>query len=256
MVERTLNWFRRSVAQYPARAVAIVVWIGAIAAARLYMSANDIGVGELLEDLQSLLADNWYGPLLYIAVYLIRPLTLFPASWYTVLAGNVFGLPAGFAIALVSGTVSSLVPYTMGRWFAPERSVETVRDELTRLQRFVDLMQRNPFQTVLTMRLLFLPYDGVSLLAGGLRLPLLPFLTATAIGNVPGTFFYVGLGASIDGDLTSGELTLNPWVLAASVGVLVVSLLLSRLIRARGDMDHIRNETNSDNKQTGESLNA
>ena len=86
---------------------------------------------------------------------------------------------------------------------------------------------------LLTMRLLYLPYDAVSVLAGNLRIPFWKFALATATGNIGGTFAFVGLGASIEGDLASGQLSLNPGVLVFSLLVLVASLALSRYLNRK-----------------------
>jgi uncharacterized membrane protein YdjX (TVP38/TMEM64 family) len=101
------------------------------------------------------------------------------------------------------------------------------------LKRFTGLMRRNPFQAILTMRLLYLPYDAVSLVAGNLRLPFIAFFLATALGNVAGTFAFVGIGASIEGDIAAGEISLNPVTLVVSGVILVVSLAISRYLNSR-----------------------
>jgi uncharacterized membrane protein YdjX (TVP38/TMEM64 family) len=87
------------------------------------------------------------------------------------------------------------------------------------------------------MRLLFLPYDLVNVVAGGLRIRFLPFLAATALGSLPGTVSFVLLGASID-DLDDGVGGIDPWALAAGVVVLVVSLLTARSLRRREEVVH------------------
>jgi uncharacterized membrane protein YdjX (TVP38/TMEM64 family) len=153
---------------------------------------------------------------------------LFPASLLTILGGNVFGLWPGFLYVLIAGTVSAAIPYAVGRWFArgqPQKPLEE-----SAIQRFIRLLRRNPFQAVLTMRLIYLPYDAVSLVAGSLRIPFLLFMLATLIGNVAGTLSFVGVGASIEGDLAAGELSLNPAVLVFSGIVLIASIALSRML--------------------------
>ncbi|MEO1287034.1 MAG: VTT domain-containing protein, partial [Chloroflexota bacterium] len=200
---------------------------------------NDIGFGELIRQLSDILTGTWYGPLLYIVVYLLRPLILFPASLLTLLAGNIFGLAYGFVYALIAGTTSSVIPYAVGRWFSNEDEAkeEALDDEKgSRIKQFMGLLRKNPFQAVLTMRLLFLPYDAVSLLAGAFRVGFVPFFLATAIGNIGGTFAYVGAGASIEGDITTGNLSdvsLNPVTIALTVAILVISIVVSRVLSKR-----------------------
>jgi len=228
-----LQGVRRWVVAHRIQIFALIFWLMLVMVARVYMQQNGMTVPELVESLRSVLVNAWYGPLLYIIAYLLRPLILFPASWLTALAGNIFGLGLGFVYAMIAGTLSAGFPYVVGRWFAGDEAA-TQESDSNRLRRFVGAMRRNPFQTVLTMRLLYLPYDAVSLLAGSLRLPFVAFALATIIGNIGGTLVYVALGASVDGDLTANTLSFDPVLIAFSVVVMVLSIAISRLLRGRG----------------------
>lgn len=208
--------------------IAVVFWFALIVVSRQYMTTNDVDFLEIAVQLQTVLTTAWYGPLLYLLIYLLRPVILFPASLLTILGGTVFGLWPGFLYVLIAGTVSAAIPYAVGRWFSrgePQNPLEE-----SAIQRFVRLLRRNPFQAVLTMRLTYLPYDAVSLVAGSLRIPFLVFMLATLIGNVAGTLSFVGVGASIEGDLAAGEVSLNPAVLVFSGIVLIASIVLSRIM--------------------------
>lgn len=230
---RVIHWAKNNTIQL----VAVVFWVVLIVTVRQYMTANDLTFGELVNQLAEVLTGTWYGPLIYIVIYLLRPLILFPASLLTILAGTVFGLPLGFAYALVAGTLSAAIPYGIGRWFSGGEKADTdeAEDESANLlKRFTDLLKRNPFQAVLTMRLLYLPYDAVSLVVGSLGIAFIPFALATAIGNIGGTLSFVGIGASADIDFATGEFGgINPLVLGFSVTILVVSLGISRYLNKR-----------------------
>ncbi|MEL6405841.1 MAG: VTT domain-containing protein [Chloroflexota bacterium] len=234
IITRIWQWVKN----HPTQITALIFWTIVILGTRQYMQANNLGFAELAMQLSDLLTGTWYGPLLYIVIYLLRPLILFPASLLTLLAGSIFGLAFGYVYALIAGTISALIPYSVGRWFSSEEEAKEEAlgdgdDEESRLQKFIGAMRENPFQAVLTMRLLFLPYDGVSLLAGGLRIGLIPFMAATMIGNLGGTFAYVGAGASIEGDLTTGEVSVDPTIIALTVGILIVSIVVSRVLNRR-----------------------
>lgn len=230
------------------RALLVVLfWLSLIVLTRQVMQANDLTFTALIEQLQSLLTGAWYGPLLYIGVYLIRPVVLFPAWLLTVLGGNTFGLAAGFIFVLLGGTLSALIPFLIGRSFTSGETSTPAED--TRLSRFVGVLRRNPFQAVLVMRLLYLPYDGVSILAGTLRIPVLAFFAATAVGNVGGTLSFVGIGASLEGRLSSGELSVNAESLVFSFAILIVSFGLSYIlnrINSRRSLAAVTDEVNSD----------
>lgn len=225
-----VRWAKNHVTQL----VGVGIWVVIILGTRQYMQANDLTFTELVNQLAELLTGTWYGPLIYIIIYLLRPLILFPASLLTILAGSIFGLAFGFLWGLIAGTLSAAIPYAVGRWFSSETPEEAAEQaDANALQRFIGLMRRNPFQAVLTMRLLYLPYDAVSLIAGNLRIPFVAFALATALGNLGGTFSFVGIGASIEGDISTGEVSINPAIFAFSAVVLVSSLALSRYLNKR-----------------------
>jgi uncharacterized membrane protein YdjX (TVP38/TMEM64 family) len=224
-----INWLK----MHRLKLLALLFWVILVLVVRQVMQTQNITFAELTNQLGDTLTGTWYGPLLYIVAYLLRPLVLFPASLMTALAGNVYGLGWGFVIGLIAGTLSAGIPYAVGRWFSRDDNPLDNDESASRLRRFTDLMKENPFQAVLTMRLLYLPYDAVSVLAGNLRIPFWKFALATAVGNLGGTFAFVGIGASIEGDLASGQLSLNPGVLVFSVVVLIASLALSRYLNRK-----------------------
>jgi uncharacterized membrane protein YdjX (TVP38/TMEM64 family) len=208
--------------------VAVLFWLALLLVMRQYMAANQLSFAQLAAQLQTTLSGAWYGPPLYIAVYLVRPVILFPASLLTILGGSVFGLWPGFLYVLIAGTASAILPYGVGRWFSGAQAQE--QSQPSTIQHFIRMLQQNPFQAVLIMRLIYLPYDAVSLVAGGLHIPFLSFFIATALGNVAGTLSFVGLGASLEGDLAAGEVSINPAVLLFSGLILVISIVISRLL--------------------------
>lgn len=205
---------------------ALCFWLLILLASRQYMQTYDLSFTDLTEELAVLLSDSWFGPLIYAGVFLIRPLILFPSTLITVLGGYIFGFWFGMLYVLLAGTASSIIPYSLGRWFSSSQNHDIEAE--SKIQQFIQKLQNNPFQAVLTMRLLFLPYDAVSFVAGSLKIPFWKFLLATALGNVAGIVSFVGIGASIEGDLASGDLSLNPKILVFSLVTLILSIGISQ----------------------------
>lgn len=228
MQPNPLHAIWKRIQPYRTGIIAIAFWLVLILAVRQFMQANNLTFNDFVNQLSLLLRGTWWGPVLYVLVYLIRPVILFPASLLTLLGGNVFGLWPGFIYVLLAGTASSIIPYGVGRWFSSDQPTENKNHSA--IQRFVSTLRRNPFQAILIMRLIYLPYDAVSLLAGSLRVPLAIFLLATSIGNLAGTLSFVGLGASVEGDITSGSLVVNPVVITFSIVILIASVTISRLL--------------------------
>ena len=114
--QRLLGW----IVQHRAKIVTLLVWVAGLIGLRMYMDASALTFGDITSQLQSRLSDYWYGPLLYILIYLLRPLTFFPGTLLTILGGSVFGIGWGFVLSLIAGTLSAVIPYAFGRWFSAE----------------------------------------------------------------------------------------------------------------------------------------
>ncbi|MGB0388357.1 MAG: TVP38/TMEM64 family protein [Ardenticatenaceae bacterium] len=170
-----------------------------------------------------------YAPWLYMGAQAARPMLL-PASLLTIAGGLLFGPYWGVLYAVAGSSASAMFGYVIGHYLGERVTVrEGASQEV--VQRYAEGMRQNPFESVLTMRMLFLPYDLVNYLAGALQIEWQPFLLASVLGSLPGTISFVLLGASIEGNLITGIPTLNPATLAASGVIFVSSLALSRYLK-------------------------
>jgi uncharacterized membrane protein YdjX (TVP38/TMEM64 family) len=222
------------------KVIAIVFWLAIVVSVVVYQRSTGLSPQELganlADGLSEFIAGTWYGPFIYIFVYFLRPVIMFPASILTILAGNLYGLAWGMFWGLIAGTASSIIPFYAGKWLfkgkeQDEKKKKNDEDATGQLQKFAGVLRDNPFQTVLTMRLLFLPYDPVSIFAGSLGVPFWKFFVATLAGNVVGSIPYIALGASVQGNPFTAEAEFNPWILVLAVTMLVLSIGFSRLIK-------------------------
>lgn len=213
--------------------VALTFWLLFLGAYWYYVQVNDLTIADSVQDLAALLTQSAFGPLLYIIIYWLRPLIFFPASILTVLSGFLFG-PIGIVYTMIGANGSALVAYTVGYFFGQD-VLQDKEGSAGFIQKYTTRMRENSFETVLLMRLIFLPYDLVNYAAGFLRIKWLPFLVATAVGSIPGTISFVLLGASFGtlDELLAGELKVNPPVLVSSIALIVVSIGFSRLLKRR-----------------------
>lgn len=224
---RTMVWLQRG-------AVA-TVWVAAIVAWQVYQSSTDLSTSETAQRFIDSVGGAWWGVFAYVLVYLARPIVLFPASILTIVGGILFGPVLGVAVVVVAANASAMIAYGVGRLLgrtpgAPDTTTTPVEASLAR--RWSMRMRNNSFETVLVMRLLFLPYDLVNYLSGVLRLRWLPFLLATALGSLPGTVSFVLLGASLD-RVDEGLGGIDAATLVASIMIFVASLLIARVLRRR-----------------------
>jgi uncharacterized membrane protein YdjX (TVP38/TMEM64 family) len=218
------------------RSVVAAVWIAAIIAWQVYRSSNGLSATEAGQEFIDTVGSAWWGVFAYVALYLARPIVLFPASVLTVIGGVLFGPVLGVAVVVVAANASAMIAYGVGRLLGRAPGTlddgSTADDDVSFARRWSARMRANSFETVLTMRLLFLPYDLVNYLSGVLRLRWLPFLLATALGSLPGTVSFVLLGASLD-RIDDGFGGIDPATLGAGLVIFVVSLVIARRVRRR-----------------------
>lgn len=146
-----------------------------------------------------------------------------PRSWVSVMAGGVFGAATGFTLSLVAAIVGSTVNFYTGYLF--------LRGPLSRRlpERFApwrERLRKNGFYWVLYLRLFPISNSTMtSLLAGAVRMKLLHFVAASAIGFVPQTAALTLLASS------AAKSNIQQFILGISLFVLV--LVLFRVMRKR-----------------------
>ncbi len=209
-------------------------WLALLSAFAVYIFSLGLPLDEALQQtvrqLVNFIRDNPLAPLIFIGLYTLRPIVLFSAVLLTLAGGALFGAVWGVVYTVIGANLGATLAYFIGYFFG-QNALEAEDEDTGRLQRWIGKMRSNSFETVLTMRFIFLPYDLVNYLAGFLRINYWAFILATILGSLPGTLSFVLLGASTGLNAEGGGF--NPWVLVASVVIFVASLGLSRLLKRR-----------------------
>ena len=208
--------------------MALTFWVLLLGGYQLYAWRSEPTPVEAVRVLVGFMENGVAGAIVFLAVYTVRPLILFPASVLTVGAGFVFGPILGVVLTVVGSNISATVAYLAGRYFGES----LVRSEGV-VRRYTGRLRENSFETVLTMRFVFVPYDLVNYLAGFLRIAPLAFILATALGSLPGTVAFVLLGASFETNFSTGTMAFNPPVLVAAAIIFVLGIAASRCFKRR-----------------------
>lgn len=228
------SWFQK----HGQKVFAAAFWLLLIGLYAAYTVRNELSPLGTLRQLLDFLSGSAYGPLLFILLYTLRPLVFFSALVLTVGAGFLYGPVLGIVYTVVGANLGASLAYLIGRFFGrgvlpSGGSPDNAPDKAGRLSRYADRLRNNAFETVLTMRFIFLPYDLVNYLAGFLRVRYAPFILATILGSLPGTVAFVLFGASTEGDFSGGLPSVDARVLIASAAIFVASLAVSRLLKRR-----------------------
>ena len=224
-------------ARHWSKLIAAGIWVALIGTIIWIMRANDLTLSEFFLAGIAWAQASPLAPLAYILLYAIRPLTLFSSVLLTLAGGFLFGPAWGVLYTVIGANLSATVAFFVGRYFGS--GVLDDGESQGLVQRYARRMRENSFETVLIMRLIFLPYDLVNYLAGFLRIHYGAFILATIIGSIPGTIAFVFLGASLSPDeitamFMTGEVPSLDWrILAVSALMFVVSIVLSRVMKRR-----------------------
>lgn len=221
--------FYRWVTQYRYRLLFLGVWITAV----IIILSNTITLDSIdyyFATIKIFFTDSWWGWLLFLSLFILRPVFLVPATVLALLSGILFGLSGGLPIALAGAVISATVGYWIGRGFP----IATERISFTCIKVWHQALQDRPFDTSLVMHLAMLPFDAINYFCGMLRIKFPPFLLGVAVGAIPGAFNVVLLGASIDIEQvlegTISPSVINGWYLLAAVGIFVASQLVRRYL--------------------------
>ena len=176
------------------------------------------------------------GPLIYITLYAIRPVVLFPATLMTVMSWALFGFWWGMAFTMVWENMSASFAYLLWRIFGKKLigksgGVGIVADIKSKAN-------EAPFMTILMTRLLFFPFDLVNYVSGFLKINFKWFFLATLVWIIPwasifilaGSAFHSSTITSFNDALKNVDITL----LYLAAVLFVLSIIVAKVLKKRG----------------------
>ncbi len=219
------------------RVIVLALWLGTAIGAWIFARARGMGPEAVGLGFVHVVSQTVWGPALYVGAYVARLAFLFSATVLTLAGGFLFGPLRGTLLTVLAANLSAVAAYYIGRrlgaaWISEDGPPGGDRFGAGRLHAWRERMQASPFEAVLVMRLIYLPFDGVSIVAGALRLPLGAFVLATMIGTLPGTVQFVLFGASLE-SFRLAEPGLRLDYAAAGLGLGLAGLLIARFVRGR-----------------------
>ncbi|KZZ85795.1 SNARE associated Golgi family protein [Bacillus sp. SJS] len=172
------------------------------------------------------------GPVVYILLYTVRPLTLFPASILSLAGGLAFGPISGMIYIMAGASGGALVAFFLSRTFG--RKMVPDSEWISSLKKIIE---KNGFLYVLVLRILpIVNFDLISYAAGLTTIRWGSFLLATIIGIIPGTFAYSFLGSSFTSD--------NKMIIFIAIGIFIILAIIPILFRKKMKKWLFSNEEN------------
>ena len=142
-----------------------------------------------------------WGPLVYLLLYTVRPLLLFPSLLLNVAAGILFPPAIGIPCLLLGGLGSAALLFYMARTGIGSEFFDLHGGKWgTRIHHYLSDSAKN-FQRMLWLRTVPLfPYDVISLVAGCTKMKFVTFAVTTLLGMIPGAIAYNILGDALSGN--------------------------------------------------------
>jgi len=176
-------------------------------------------------------AQSGWTPLLILALYVISNAVMFPNTvlcFATILA---LGTHPGLLYATVGSLLAALSAYAGGRYYG---AGPLTRLQIKGLARMGEALRQGGVLQVTLLRLLPLaPFSVVNLVAGAVRVRVLPFTIGTVFGMLPGNLLFTAFGRQLRQLIAHPTPTGIAAMAGVTLGASVVFWYLHRLTVAR-----------------------
>jgi uncharacterized membrane protein YdjX (TVP38/TMEM64 family) len=173
------------------------------------------------------------GYLLYSLVYAACVVLFVPASILTLGAGAIYGLGVGVGVVLVGATIGATLAFLLARTLLRSR-VERMTQGNPKFRALDRAIAKEGAKIVFLVRLApVFPFTYINYAFGLTGVRTLPYVVASAVGMIPGTFAYVYLGsaaADAAGAASGGaDATRTVVQIVGAVAALVVTIFVARI---------------------------
>ncbi len=160
---------------------------------------------------------------LYCATYiLITALSLPAAALLTLTGGFLFGIIPGTLYAVLSATMGACLAFILARYLFRQPLMQSYNEKISS---FNKEMERGGFWYLLSLRFLaIVPFFLINLLAGLTTISLSVFVSATALGIIPGALAYAYAGHQLN-TIQSMRDIVSPGMIAAFSFLAILALI-------------------------------
>jgi uncharacterized membrane protein YdjX (TVP38/TMEM64 family) len=187
--------------------------------------------------LRTVRSAGFWGPLLFIAIYILACLLYLPGSLLTIGAGFVFGLRLGIVTVSIGSTLGAGTAFLLARTLMRDWVARAV-SRRPEFQTIDSAVAKEGFKVVLLTRLSpILPFNLLNFAFGLTKISFRDYLLASWIGMLPSAVLYLYIGTAINNlaYLNSGRTTSSPaniaMLVVGFIATLAVIVVLARIAR-------------------------
>lgn len=184
------------------------------------ISRMNIGIKEIQSYVEGF---GGFAPVVYILIFALVPLTLFPDSIIAISGGLIFGLAKGYIFTTIGALIGGTISFYISRYFGRDVVKKLTKDKLDNIE---NMINEKGFTIVFLLRLIPLfPFDVISYGAGFTSIKYRDFAIATVLGTIPGILVFTNIGAkSVDIGSSS---------FYASIAALILLLFTSMVLKKK-----------------------
>ena len=184
---------------------------------------------EKISALFDRLRATWWAPLALIAIYVVLCPLGVPASPMMLTGGMVFGFIPGFLLNLLGTWLGGVTTYFLGRILGRDFVAHLAGNRLKKVERAV---ARRGFWSLVTLRLLPIPYPLVNYTAALTGIPPGLFMVTTLLGLIPANLLFAYFASALV-HLAGPERNKIYVQFAVVIGLLVVLTVAPQIWMAR-----------------------
>ncbi len=223
----------------PKRAIGgLIALVGIVIA--LFLTMKFLPVQQWLRNF-----NDWVGQmgvvgiLIFIIVYAVATVLLAPGSVLTIGAGFAFGLWKGFVAVSAGATLGAALAFLVARFIARDK-IERIAQPNEKFRRIDNAIGKQGAKLILLLRLSpIIPFNLSNYFYGLTAVKFWPYVVASWIGMMPGTFLYVYIGTAGKAAASAaagGEAMKHGWQYWTFMGVglvatIVVTIWVTRIAR-------------------------
>src|SRR6266849_5389890 len=189
--------------------------------------------------------NDWVGQMgtagifIFIGVYAVATVLMAPGSILTIGAGFAFGLWKGFLAVSAGSTLGAALAFLVARFIARQK-IEAMAKGNDKFQRIDSAIGEQGAKLVFLLRLSpVIPFNLSNYLYGLTAVKFWPYVLASWIGMMPGTFLYVYIGSAGKAAVSvaaGGEAMRHGWQYWTFMGVgfvatIVVTIWVTKIAR-------------------------
>src|SRR6266480_3390125 len=189
--------------------------------------------------------NDWVGQMglagifIFIAVYAAATVLLAPGAILTIGAGFAFGLWKGFLAVSAGATLGAALAFLVARFIARDK-IEAMARRNPKFRRIDNAIGKQGAKLIFLLRLSpVIPFNLSNYFYGLTAVKFWPYVLASWIGMMPGTFLYVYIGAASKAAVaaaTGGEAVKHGWQYWTFLGVgfvatVIVTIWVTKIAR-------------------------